>query len=61
MMRFVALEHAVSAEVIQRLNVVLKYIDTHSMLKKELGREMKRIKRSKKKNAAAHLVAKPHV
>lgn len=55
------MEHAVSAEVMQRIDVLTNCIDEHTGLKKELGRKLNRSRNPKKEPTAVSLSAKPHV
>ena len=55
------IEHAVSAEVLKRLDILASYISRHAALQKELGQEMKPITQSANSKKTVSIAVKLHV
>ena len=55
------LEHAISFELLHRIEILASYINTHAEVQKELRQEMKRLTQSKTKKKTANIGIRPHV
>ncbi len=55
------MEHAISSELLTRIEVLEAYINTHAEVQKELSQEMKRSTQPKIKAKTVNIGARPHV